>query len=111
MSGIPYVLDQTDEVDETMGVNRLCGAIFIDQHRDILIQRACTVVTILDKLLSVGVINNEEYHDIKNEKTDNKQMRALLTGPIRASGDRGKQILFKTLKEQQPLMMKDLGVA
>ncbi|KAF4076216.1 hypothetical protein AMELA_G00227550 [Ameiurus melas] len=110
MSGIPFP-GQMVEVDETMDLTRPCGAVFIDQHGDILIERACTVEPILDKLLSVRIIRNEEYQDIKNEKTANKQMRALLTGPIRSSGDRGKQILFQTLKEQQPLMMEDLGVA
>lgn len=87
------------------------GAVFIDQHSDVLIQRACCVEPILDQLLSVGVINNEEYQDIKSEKTDQKQMRLLLTGPLRSRGDPGKKILFMALKKQQPLMMEDLGAA
>ncbi|KAK3541422.1 hypothetical protein QTP86_025566 [Hemibagrus guttatus] len=84
------------------------GAVFIDQHTDMLIQRACTVEPILDKLLSVKVINDEEYQDIQVEKTPQKQMRALLMGPMRSRGDSAKQILYNTLKEQQPLMMEDL---
>lgn len=87
------------------------GAVFIDQHTDILIQRATCVEPILDKLLSVNVINDEEYQDIKSEKTPLKQMRALLTGPMRSRGDQGKQILYNTLRDQQQLMMDDLGAA
>lgn len=89
----------------------ISGAVFIDQHADILIQRVNCVEPILDKLLSAGVINSEEYGDIKTEKTAQKKMRALFSGPIRSRGDPGKQILYTSLKEQEPLMMEDLGVA
>ncbi|MCI4391122.1 hypothetical protein PGIGA_G00130700 [Pangasianodon gigas] len=97
-----------DEVDQSTA-SRPCGAVFIDQHVDILIQRACCVEPVLDKLLSMRVINDEEYQDIKTEKTPQKQMRALLMGPIRSRGDQGKQLLYATLMAQQPLMMEDLS--
>ncbi|GAA6080475.1 apoptosis-associated speck-like protein containing a CARD [Tachysurus ichikawai] len=90
---------------------RVCGAVFIDQHKDTLIQRASCVEPILDKLLSMGIISDEEYQDIRAEKTPQKQMRALLMEPMRSRGDPAKQILYNILKEQQRFMMMDLGVS
>ncbi|KAK2815340.1 hypothetical protein Q7C36_023606 [Tachysurus vachellii] len=105
MSGAEHM-----EVDQGMGC-RPCGAVFIDQHKDTLIQRASCVEPILDKLLSMGIISEEEYQDVRTEKTPQKQMRALLTEPMRSRGDRAKQILYNILKEQQKFMMMDLGVS
>ncbi|XP_027016852.2 apoptosis-associated speck-like protein containing a CARD [Tachysurus fulvidraco] len=105
MSGTEYM--EVDKATES----RLCGAIFIDQHKDTLIQRASCVEPILDKLLSMEIISDEEYQNIKSEKTSQKQMRALLMEPMRSRGDRAKQILYNILKEQQKFMMIDLGVS
>ncbi|KAG7318069.1 hypothetical protein KOW79_019104 [Hemibagrus wyckioides] len=105
MSGGGYM-----EVD-SWKPSRQCGAVFIDQHTDTLIQRACTVEPILDKLLSLNIINNEEYQNIRAETTPQKQMRELLMGPMRSRGDSAKQALYNTLKEQQLHMMEDLGAA
>ncbi|XP_060757000.1 apoptosis-associated speck-like protein containing a CARD [Neoarius graeffei] len=105
MSGVIPVLEEVDQL------KRPCGAVFIDQHVDVLIQKTFSVEPILDKLLSLLVITNEEYQEVKTEKTPQKQMRVLLNELIRAKGDTGKQILYKTLKEEQPLIMQDFGAA
>ncbi|KAF7692108.1 hypothetical protein HF521_011075 [Silurus meridionalis] len=43
-----------------------CSIYRSSQTREI-IQRACSVESILDKLLSLGTITGEEYQEIKNK--------------------------------------------
>ncbi|KAL6462402.1 hypothetical protein MHYP_G00288240 [Metynnis hypsauchen] len=84
-------------------------AKFIDDKRTGLIDRATGVESILDALLTLKVINRNQYSDIRAERTDQRMMRALFDGPVFAGGDKAKSDLYKVLMDQQSYMMKDLG--
>uniref|UniRef100_A0A4W4FIR6 CARD domain-containing protein n=2 Tax=Electrophorus electricus TaxID=8005 RepID=A0A4W4FIR6_ELEEL len=85
------------------------GAAFIDAKWSDLVQRTTGLEAILDILLMRGILTDEEYSNIMAEHTQQKMMRALIIGPMRAAGDGGKNALYEILMKQKPYMMKDLG--
>ncbi|XP_061078885.1 uncharacterized protein LOC133112636 isoform X1 [Conger conger] len=81
---------------------------FIDLHRTALIERACNVTTILDRLLDRTVVTHRGYDEIQSESTSQNKMRKLLSGPIHSGGRRAKDVLFEILETQEPFLMEEL---
>ncbi|XP_078143198.1 uncharacterized protein LOC139917902 [Centroberyx gerrardi] len=79
------------------------GKHFVDKHREELINRVSMVSPILDKLLAEDVISPECYDNIRSKSTTQEQMRELYKS-LKASGDRGKDILYDILAKQKYLM-------
>ncbi|MED6271133.1 hypothetical protein CHARACLAT_017199 [Characodon lateralis] len=80
---------------------------FVDKHMDELIQRVGNILPILDKLLKAGVIQPEAYDDISAQRTSQAKMRALYSGPLRASR-KVQDIFLDILKAQEPFLIEDL---
>ncbi|XP_071376432.1 uncharacterized protein [Centroberyx affinis] len=83
------------------------GKHFVDKHQEELIQRVSMVSPILDKLQTEGVIGQECYDIIRSKPTPQERMRELFKS-LRASGDRGKDILYDFLEKQEKYLMEDL---
>ncbi|XP_050988174.1 apoptosis-associated speck-like protein containing a CARD isoform X1 [Labeo rohita] len=81
---------------------------FIDRHRIELIKRVNNVNAILDELLQMNVITDENYSAICAEKTSQEKMRKLLMGPIKSAGIKGKDSLYKALKDTERCLIEDL---
>uniref|UniRef100_A0A667WTB2 CARD domain-containing protein n=1 Tax=Myripristis murdjan TaxID=586833 RepID=A0A667WTB2_9TELE len=81
---------------------------FVDRHRTALIQRVNTVPSLLDELLDSGVINQESYNTIMAQATSQARMRELYSGPLNASGTRGRDIFYEILEELEPYLISDL---
>lgn len=81
---------------------------FIDRNRTKLIKRVNNVEAILDELLDMRVITEENYSTITAEKTPQEKMRKLFMGPIKSAGTRGKDALYKALKEAEPCLTEEL---
>uniref|UniRef100_A0A673MGA4 PYD and CARD domain containing n=1 Tax=Sinocyclocheilus rhinocerous TaxID=307959 RepID=A0A673MGA4_9TELE len=81
---------------------------FIDRNRATLIKRVHNVDGILDELLQMRVITDEDYSNIRAEKTSTIKMRELLMGPIKSAGTRGKDGLYKALKFIEPCLTEEL---
>ncbi|KAK1806207.1 hypothetical protein P4O66_000094 [Electrophorus voltai] len=100
----------SNAAQELEGLGKACsGAAFIDAKWSDLVQRTTGLEAILDILLMRGILTDEEYSNIMAEHTQQKMMRALIIGPMRAAGDGGKNALYEILMKQKPYMMKDLG--
>ncbi|KAG7469024.1 hypothetical protein MATL_G00124430 [Megalops atlanticus] len=85
------------------------GQHFVDRHRTALIERVSQVESILDRLLERGVITQMSYSDIVAETGSVRKMRNLLMGPMNASGNLGKDVLYDILQELEPYLMNDLS--
>ncbi|XP_063049724.1 apoptosis-associated speck-like protein containing a CARD [Engraulis encrasicolus] len=97
-----------DNNRDQLNKTRQHGDHFVDRHRTDLIQCVTAVDSVLDKLLKKKVIDHEIYNNIKVKKTRQDQMRELLAhGNIRCL-KKGKDILYKTLREIDPFMVKAL---
>lgn len=83
---------------------------FIDKHWKALIDRVNNVDPILDVLRQEKVITNEDYCTIRAKETPQKKMRELLT-QITSAGDKGKEVLYEALKENNKFLMDDLEKA
>lgn len=81
---------------------------FIDRNRTKLIGRVTNVDGILDELLQMRIITEENYSTIRAEKTPQSKMRELFIGPIKSAGIRGKDALYKALKEVEPCLTEEL---
>ncbi|XP_068965025.1 NACHT, LRR and PYD domains-containing protein 1-like [Petaurus breviceps papuanus] len=82
------------------------GLHFVDQHRDQIISRVTSVDTILDKLYS-QFLSNEEYEHVRAEKTNPDKMRRLFSFSI--SWDRNyRDHLYEVLKETHPHLMNEI---
>ncbi|XP_056332047.1 apoptosis-associated speck-like protein containing a CARD isoform X2 [Danio aesculapii] len=81
---------------------------FIDDHWIELIDRVNNVDPVLDVLRQKKVITNEDYCTIRTKETPQKKMRELLTGPITSAGNKGKEILYEALRENNRFLMDDL---
>ncbi|XP_016338218.1 apoptosis-associated speck-like protein containing a CARD isoform X2 [Sinocyclocheilus anshuiensis] len=81
---------------------------FIDRNRTKLIRRVHNVDAILDELLDKKVITEEVYSNIRAEKTPQIKMRELLMGPIKSAGTKGKDALYKALKDTDVCLIEDL---
>uniref|UniRef100_A0A8C1VD41 PYD and CARD domain containing n=1 Tax=Cyprinus carpio TaxID=7962 RepID=A0A8C1VD41_CYPCA len=67
--------------------------------------RVYNVDAILDQLL---VITEEVYSNIRAEKTTQIKMRELLMGPMKSAGTKGKDALYKALKDTESCLIEDL---
>ncbi|KTF80598.1 hypothetical protein cypCar_00024794 [Cyprinus carpio] len=67
--------------------------------------RVYNVDAILDQLL---VITEEVYSNIRAEKTPQIKMRELLMGPMKSAGTKGKDALYKALKDTESCLIEDL---
>lgn len=67
--------------------------------------RVYNVDAILDQLL---VITEEVYSNIRAEKTPQIKMRELLMGPMKSAGTKGKDALYKALKDIESCLIEDL---
>ncbi|XP_016404948.1 apoptosis-associated speck-like protein containing a CARD [Sinocyclocheilus rhinocerous] len=81
---------------------------FIDRNRTKLRRRVYNVDAILDELLDKKVITEEVYSNIRAEKTPQIKMRELLMGPIKSAGTKGKDALYKALKDTDVCLIEDL---
>ncbi|KAM3873025.1 apoptosis-associated speck-like protein containing a CARD [Diretmus argenteus] len=81
---------------------------FVDIHRTELIQKVGLVSPILDELLDHNVINQEMYDTIRSESTSQEQMRLLYSGPLKGCGNKGKDILYRILEANQPMLIENL---
>lgn len=63
------------------------------------------VDAILDQLL---VITEEVYSNIRAEKTPQIKMRELLMGTMKSAGTKGKDALYKALKDTESCLIEDL---
>ncbi|KAM4579856.1 apoptosis-associated speck-like protein containing a CARD isoform 1-T1 [Odontesthes bonariensis] len=80
---------------------------FVDRHMDVLIQRGTGIDAILDALLKEKVLSPEIYDDIRSQRTSQAKMRELYSGPLRAA-EEVKDIFYRILKAQQPLLVQSL---
>ncbi|XP_059195783.1 NACHT, LRR and PYD domains-containing protein 1b allele 3-like [Centropristis striata] len=80
---------------------------FVDKHRKTLIQRVCTIKTILDELLDQRVLQQETYTEIMVKPTTQDKVRALYDGPLK-SATACKDIFYKVLEDNEPYLMKEL---
>lgn len=81
----------------------------MDKHRYDLIQRVSNIKTIMDKLLTKGVIQQEEYERIGALACTQEKMRQIYCGPLKASGDGGKDIFYTILEENESYLITDLN--
>ncbi|XP_076869391.1 apoptosis-associated speck-like protein containing a CARD [Brachyhypopomus gauderio] len=95
--------------NSTQATTPATGAAFIDAKWAELVQRASGMESILDSLLMKNILTDEQYNNIMSEKTQQKMMRELIRGPLKAAGNTGKNALYEVLMVQQSCMMKDLG--
>lgn len=56
----------------------------------------------------MNVITDENYSAICAEKTSQEKMRKLLMGPIKSAGIKGKDSLYKALKDTERCLIEDL---
>ncbi|XP_076835905.1 apoptosis-associated speck-like protein containing a CARD isoform X2 [Brachyhypopomus gauderio] len=105
----PVTMNFTNGGYSTQGTAPATGAAFINAKWAELVQRASGMESILDSLLMKNVLTDEQYNIILSEKTEQKMMRELIHGPLRASGNTGKNALYEVLMDQQSCMMRDLG--
>ncbi|XP_062841418.1 uncharacterized protein LOC134300888 [Trichomycterus rosablanca] len=107
----PYMMKDLKAASGNMDQTDRQEAEFIDRNQDKLIQRAYNVDPILDQLLPIRAINDEDYSNIRAERTSQSEMRALLRGPMRADGVLGKAKLYESLWKERPYEIKDLKAA
>ncbi|CAB1333462.1 unnamed protein product [Coregonus sp. 'balchen'] len=81
---------------------------FVDHHRTALIDRVTQVEPILDRLLEKEIITANAYSDVRAEKTNQKRMRELFDGPLKACGTKGKDIFLDILIALEPWLIIDL---
>lgn len=83
-------------------------AHFVDRHRSALILRVSNVVSILDHLLQEQVLQREQYDQAMAMRSRQEQMRFLVSGPVKAGGERCKDVLMTALCVQEPALVQDL---
>ncbi|KAK2844954.1 hypothetical protein Q5P01_011613 [Channa striata] len=80
---------------------------FVDKHRVELIKRVSNISSILDELLNENVIGQEVYDDIRSLRTSQDKMRALFSGPLKASVT-CKDVFYKILETNELYLINDL---
>lgn len=83
-------------------------ARFVDKHRRTLIERVSNVASILDRLLDEGVLKQGQYEEAMSSKTKQDQMRFLFNGPLKAGGDRSKDIFLSALEKEEAFLIEEL---
>ncbi|XP_059358635.1 NACHT, LRR and PYD domains-containing protein 1 homolog, partial [Carassius carassius] len=81
---------------------------FVDTHGDKLTQRVLSVMAIADSLKTKKIIPPEIYRDIHAEKNPQEKMRHLLNA-LESGGDDAKVEFCRLLKENEPILVKELG--
>ncbi|KAK9514204.1 hypothetical protein VZT92_027687 [Zoarces viviparus] len=84
------------------------GEHFVDKHRCDLIERVSNINTILDNLLTEGVISQEDCDTMSAIPTTQEQMRKLYRGPLKAAGHDGKDVFYRILEEKESYLVADL---
>uniref|UniRef100_A0A3Q3F6Q5 CARD domain-containing protein n=1 Tax=Labrus bergylta TaxID=56723 RepID=A0A3Q3F6Q5_9LABR len=70
--------------------------------------RVNNIGPILDKLLEKGVIRQEVYDKIRDTPTTQDKMRKLYRGPLRAGGQKAKDVFYQILEEEESYLVDDL---
>ncbi|XP_039974219.1 uncharacterized protein LOC120784446 isoform X2 [Xiphias gladius] len=94
--------------EEYQSTGHTQGGHFVDEHQCDLIDRVSNIGPILDNLLTDGVIQREEYDQIRAIPTTQERMRKLYAGPLKAGGHESKDIFYKILEEKEPCLVADL---
>ncbi|XP_068591178.1 uncharacterized protein [Cebidichthys violaceus] len=94
--------------DEYQSIVHSQGEHFVDQHRCDLIDRVSNINTILDNLLTEGVISQEDYDTMSAIPTTQEKMRKLYRGPLKAAGHDGKDVFYKILEDKESYLVADL---
>uniref|UniRef100_A0A8C7GGI9 PYD and CARD domain containing n=2 Tax=Oncorhynchus kisutch TaxID=8019 RepID=A0A8C7GGI9_ONCKI len=81
---------------------------FVDHHRTALIDRVSQVEPLLDRLLERGIITQNAYSEVRANRTNQKKMRELFDGPLKACGPKGKDIFLDILMDLEPFLISDL---
>ncbi|XP_015217114.1 aerolysin-like protein isoform X1 [Lepisosteus oculatus] len=84
------------------------GAEFVDQHRDILIQRVTPVEPIVDMLLKKNMIHQESYSRVLAATTTQDKMRELYM-VLDSGGAAVKDEFYTILESDYSLLVRDLG--
>ncbi|XP_050931905.1 uncharacterized protein LOC108899588 isoform X2 [Lates calcarifer] len=95
--------------DEYQSTGQKQGKHFVDEHQCDLIDRVSNIGPILDNLLKDGVIQQEDYDQIRAIPTTQEKMRKLYGGPLKAGGHESKDIFYRTLEEKEPCLISDLN--
>ena len=81
---------------------------FVDKHKISLIKRVNALPPILDLLEAEGIMQNEDYNNLKAEKTIQEKMRALFR-LLDSRGARAKRVFYKGLVENENCIIDDLN--
>ncbi|XP_038849035.1 apoptosis-associated speck-like protein containing a CARD [Salvelinus namaycush] len=81
---------------------------FVDHHRTALIDRVSQVEPLLDRLLDKGIITQNAYSEVRANRTNQKKMRELFDGPLKACGPKGKDIFLDILMDLEPFLISHL---
>uniref|UniRef100_A0A4W5MZH4 PYD and CARD domain containing n=1 Tax=Hucho hucho TaxID=62062 RepID=A0A4W5MZH4_9TELE len=81
---------------------------FVDHHRTALIDRVSQLEPILDRLLEKEILTQNAYSEVRAIKTNQKRMRELFDGPLKACGTKGKDIFLDILMKLEPFLISDL---
>ncbi|KAG9468189.1 hypothetical protein GDO78_023308 [Eleutherodactylus coqui] len=74
---------------------------FLDIHLGDLTRLITLVAPVLDDLLSQNLLSQEQYHNVRKEKTTEEQMRALYDC-IRSLGCADKDKVIRALRRHNP---------
>lgn len=80
----------------------------MDKHREKLIQSVTNITPLLEGLITYDVINKKTYDEIMSVPNSESKMRALFSGPLQSSGDRGKKIFYNILEAYEPHLLSEL---
>ncbi|XP_036376151.1 NACHT, LRR and PYD domains-containing protein 3-like [Megalops cyprinoides] len=83
------------------------GVEFVDRNRAELIQRVTTIEPIADSLLAQGMIQNEEYSDIRAAVTSQEKMRVLYT-VLHSGGAAVKSEFYRILRDKNSHLVQEL---
>ncbi|XP_037389460.1 uncharacterized protein LOC108437061 [Pygocentrus nattereri] len=114
--GCPFELDRKilQEVEEKKKgydqrkfLRSKMGAEFVDEYRNMLIQRVPSVMGIADQLRSKKMIPAEIHGNIQTEKTSQDQMR-ILYSVLDSGGRAAKEEFYEILKTMMPSLVSEL---
>uniref|UniRef100_A0AAV2MF06 Uncharacterized protein n=1 Tax=Knipowitschia caucasica TaxID=637954 RepID=A0AAV2MF06_KNICA len=101
-------IQRDDYTGGSLAAPQTQGIHFVDRFEKNLIRRVTNVSPILDDLKHEGVISDEAYDKIRHLSTTQDKMRELFRGPLRSSGDRGKDIFYRSLRDNERLLCEEL---
>lgn len=84
------------------------GQHFIDRHSITLTEKVNMVDPVMDRLLCWKVLSREACDDVRSQRTRQQQMRCLLNQGSIHGTQKGKDLLYKALKETEPFLMQQL---